>query len=46
MRHKRPRRNKAARLRQPKQLVTSINEIGSMDFLWSTRKPQAQTGGG
>ncbi|MCF7697643.1 IS3 family transposase, partial [Mycetohabitans sp. B2] len=33
LRHKRPRRNKAARLRQPKQLVTAINEIWSMDFV-------------
>ena len=33
LRHKRPRRNKAARLRQPKQLVRSMNEIWSMDFV-------------
>lgn len=33
LRHKRPRRNKAARLRQPKQLVRAINEIWSMDFV-------------
>jgi transposase InsO family protein len=33
LRHKRPRRNKAARLRQPQQLVHSINEIWSMDFV-------------
>jgi putative transposase len=33
LRHKRPRRTKAARLRQPKQLVHSINEIWSMDFV-------------
>ncbi len=33
LRHRRPRRNKAARLRQPKQLVRSINEIWSMDFV-------------
>ena len=45
LRHKRPRRNKSARLRQPKHIVTAINEIWSMDFLWSTRKSQAQTGG-
>ena len=33
LRHKRPQRNKAARLRQPKQLVHSMNEIWSMDFV-------------
>lgn len=33
LRHKRPRRNRAARLRQPKQLVKSVNEIWSMDFV-------------
>jgi putative transposase len=33
LRHKRRRRNKAARLRQPKQIVTAINEIWSMDFV-------------
>ena len=33
LRHKRPRRNKSARLRQPKQLVSAINEIWSMDFV-------------
>jgi len=33
LRLKRPRRNKAARLRQPKQIVTAINEIWSMDFV-------------
>jgi putative transposase len=33
LRHKRPRRNKAARLRQPQQLVSAVNEIWSMDFV-------------
>ena len=33
LRHKRPRRNKSARLRQPKLLVTALNEIWSMDFV-------------
>ncbi|MEI6000721.1 IS3 family transposase, partial [Paraburkholderia bengalensis] len=33
LRHKRPRRNRSARLRQPKQTVTSVNEIWSMDFV-------------
>lgn len=33
LRHCRPRRNKSARLRQPKQLVRSVNEIWSMDFV-------------
>jgi transposase InsO family protein len=33
LRHKRPRRNKAARLRQPKRLVNAMNEIWSMDFV-------------
>jgi putative transposase len=33
LRHRRPKRNKAARLRQPKQLVAAINEIWSMDFV-------------
>jgi len=33
LRHCRPRRNKSARLRQPKQLVSAINEIWSMDFV-------------
>ena len=33
LRHRRPRRNKAARLRQPKQIVTAMNEIWSMDFV-------------
>jgi len=33
LRHKRPRRNKSARLRQPKQIVTAMNEIWSMDFV-------------
>ena len=30
---KRPRRNKAAKLRQPKKLASAINEIWSMDFV-------------
>jgi putative transposase len=30
LRHCRPRRNKSARLRQPKQLIWAINEIWSM----------------
>jgi len=33
LRHKRPRRNKSARLRQPQQIVTRINEIWSMEFV-------------
>lgn len=33
LRHKRPKRNKSARLRQPKHLATAINEIWSMDFV-------------
>ena len=33
LRHKRPKRNKSARLRQPKQIVSRINEIWSMDFV-------------
>jgi putative transposase len=33
LRHKRPRRNKSARLGQPKQTVSAINEIWSMDFV-------------
>jgi len=33
LRHKRPRRNKSARLRQPKQTVPTVNEIWSMDFV-------------
>ncbi len=33
LRMKRPRRNKAAQLRQPKQLAHAINEIWSMDFV-------------
>jgi putative transposase len=33
LRHKRPRRNRSARLRQPKQLVSAINEIWSTDFV-------------
>jgi putative transposase len=33
LRHKRPRRSRSARLRQPKQLVSAINEIWSTDFV-------------
>ncbi len=33
LRLKRPRRNKAAQLRPPKQLARPINEIWSMDFV-------------
>jgi len=33
LRHKRPKRNKSARLRQPKSLVSAVNEIWSMDFV-------------
>jgi putative transposase len=33
LRHKRPRRNRSARLRQPKQLVSAMNEIWSTDFV-------------
>ena len=33
LRLKRPRRNRAAKWRQPKQLVSRINEIWSMDFV-------------
>ena len=33
LRHKRPRRNRSARLRQPKQQVSAINEIWSADFV-------------
>ena len=33
MRLKRPKRNKAAQLRQPKRLATHINQIWSMDFV-------------
>ena len=33
LRLKRPKRNKAARLRQPKHLVTAMNQIWSMDFV-------------
>jgi putative transposase len=33
LRLKRPRRNKAAKLRQPKQLALAINEIWSMEFV-------------
>jgi putative transposase len=33
LRHKRPRRSKAARLRQPKTLAQCVNQIWSMDFV-------------
>ena len=33
LRFKRPKRNKSARLRQPKHHVTAINQIWSMDFV-------------
>jgi putative transposase len=33
LRLKRPKRNKSARLRQPKHLVTAMNQIWSMDFV-------------
>lgn len=33
LRHKRPRRNKSARLRQPKRGSTRMNEVWSMDFV-------------
>lgn len=33
LRHKWPRRNKSARRRQPRQMVSAINEIWSMDFV-------------
>jgi len=33
LRHKRPKRNKAAQLRQPKALAQHINQIWSMDFV-------------
>ncbi len=33
LRHKRPRRNKAAQLRQPKAIAQQINQIWSMDFV-------------
>jgi len=33
LRHKRPRRNRSAQRRQPKSIVTAINEIWSMDFV-------------
>lgn len=47
LRMKRPKRNKSARLRQPKQLVTAMNQIWSMDFvadaLFDGRKLRALT---
>jgi len=33
LRYKRPRRNKSARLRQPKSAATALNEVWSMDFV-------------
>ena len=33
LRHKRPKRNKAAKLRQPKALAQHINQIWSVDFV-------------
>jgi putative transposase len=33
LRHKRPKRNKAAQLRQPKMLAQQVNQIWSMDFV-------------
>lgn len=33
LRHKRPRRNKAAQLRQPKMQASQINQIWGMDFV-------------
>jgi putative transposase len=33
LRLKRPRRNRAAKLRQPKQLAFAMNEVWSMDFV-------------
>jgi putative transposase len=33
LRQKRPKRNKAAQLRQPKKLALHINQIWSMDFV-------------
>jgi putative transposase len=47
LRMKRPKRNKSARLRQPKSLVTAMNQIWSMDFvadaLFDGRKLRALT---
>lgn len=47
LRMKRPKRNKSARLRQPKHVVTAMNQIWSMDFvadaLFDGRKLQALT---
>ncbi|NTY38471.1 IS3 family transposase [Burkholderia diffusa] len=42
---KRRRKRIAAVERTPLPLPTGPNQSWSMDFLWSTRKPQAQTGG-
>ena len=33
LRLKRPRRNRAAKLRQPKQLAFAVNEVWSADFV-------------
>lgn len=47
LRLKRPKRNKSARLRQPKHVVTAMNQIWSMDFvadaLFDGRKLRALT---
>lgn len=47
LRMKRPKRNKSARLRQPKQLVTAMNQIWRRDFvvdaLFDGRKLRALT---
>ncbi len=47
LRMKRPKRNKSARLRQPRHVVTAINQIWSMDFvadaLFDGRKLRALT---
>lgn len=47
LRMKRPKRNKSARLRQPKHVVTAMNQIWSMDFvadaLFDGRKLRALT---
>ena len=49
LRQKRPRRNKAAKLRQPKTAAHRINQIWSMDFvadnLFDSRKLRMLTGG-
>ena len=47
LRMKRPKRDRSARLRQPKHLVTAMNQIWSMDFvadaLYDDRKLRALT---